>query len=43
MNRAKSTRRVMLLARIGSPTCWLHTGRPWLSPSSSSLPRSLGT
>jgi hypothetical protein len=32
MNRAKSTRRVMLLARMGSPTCRLHTGRPWLSP-----------
>ena len=28
MNRAKSTRRVMLLSRIGSPTCRLHTGRP---------------
>src|SRR6266508_2963245 len=39
MNRAKSTRRVMLLSRIGSPTCRLHTGRPWLSPSSRSLPR----
>ena len=39
MNRAKSTRRVMLLARMGSPTCRLHTGRPWLSPSSSSLAR----
>src|SRR5439155_26340238 len=24
MNRAKSTRRVMLLSRIGSPTCRLH-------------------
>ncbi len=23
----------------GSPTCRLHTGRPWLSPSSRSLPR----
>src|SRR3954451_24781524 len=39
MNRAKSTRRVMLLSRTGSPTWWLHTGRPWLSPSSRSLPR----
>src|SRR6266508_4264858 len=39
MNRAKSTRRVMLLSRIGSPTCLLQTGRPWLSPSSRSLPR----
>ena len=39
MNSAKSTRRVMLLSRIGSPTCRLHTGRPWLSPSSRSLPR----
>ena len=39
MNRAKSTRRVRLLSRIGSPTCRLHTGRPWLSPSSRSLPR----
>src|SRR5215204_5529544 len=39
MNRAKSTRRVRLLARMGSPTCRLHTGRPWLSPSSRSLPR----
>ena len=39
MNRAKSTRRVMLLSRIGSPTCRLQTGRPWLSPSSRSLPR----
>src|SRR3954468_5817171 len=38
MNRAKSTLRVMLLARIGSPTCRLQTGRPWLSPSSRSLP-----
>ena len=28
MNKAKSTRRVMLLSRIGSPTCRLHTGRP---------------
>jgi len=28
MNRAKSTRRVMLLSRMGSPTCRLHTGRP---------------
>ena len=28
MNRAKSTRRVRLLSRIGSPTCRLHTGRP---------------
>ena len=28
---AKSTRRVMLLARMGSPTCRLQTGRPWLS------------
>jgi hypothetical protein len=28
MNSAKSTRRVMLLARMGSPTCRLHTGRP---------------
>ena len=26
MNRAKSTRRVMLLARMGSPTCRLHDG-----------------
>src|SRR5881227_2594370 len=39
MNRAKSTRRVMLLSRMGSPTCRLHTGRPWLAPSSRSLPR----
>src|SRR4051795_12521533 len=39
INRAKSTRRVMLLSRMGSPTCRLHTGRPWLSPSSRSLPR----
>src|SRR5438093_5737299 len=39
MNRAKSTRRVRLLSRMGSPTCRLHTGRPWLSPSSRSLPR----
>src|SRR5512132_3729532 len=39
MNSAKSMRRVRLLARTGSPTCWLHTGRPWLSPSSRSLPR----
>jgi len=31
------TRRVMLLARMGSPTCRLHTGKPWLSPSSRSL------
>src|SRR5688572_10059651 len=38
MNRAKSTRRVRLLSRMGSPTCRLHTGRPWLSPSSRSLP-----
>jgi hypothetical protein len=34
MNRAKSTRRVRLLSRMGSPTCRLHTGKPWLSPSS---------
>src|SRR6266496_3869339 len=27
-NRAKSTRRGMLLSRMGSPTGWLHTGRP---------------
>jgi hypothetical protein len=26
-------------ARMGSPTCRLHTGRPWLWPPSSSLPR----
>jgi predicted house-cleaning NTP pyrophosphatase (Maf/HAM1 superfamily) len=39
MNSAKSTRRVRLLARIGSPTWRLHTGRPSLSPSSRSLPR----
>src|SRR6185369_16847760 len=39
MNRAKSTRRVRLLLRMGSPTCRLHTGRPWLSPSSRSLAR----
>src|SRR5436309_10605290 len=39
MNRAKSTRRVLLLSRIGSPTCRLQTGRPWLSPSSRALPR----
>ncbi len=39
MKRAKSTRRVMLLSRMGSPTCLLHTGNPWLSPSSRSLPR----
>ena len=38
MKRAKSTRRVMLLARIGSPTCRLQTGKSWLSPSSRSLP-----
>src|SRR3954468_18226554 len=38
MKRAKSTRRVMLLARMESPTCRLQTGRPWLSPSSRSLP-----
>ena len=31
MNRAKPTRRVRLLARMGSPICWLHTGGPWLS------------
>ena len=36
--QGKSTRRVMLLSRTGSPTCWLHTGRPWLSTSSTSLP-----
>jgi hypothetical protein len=30
---------VRLLSRIGSPTCRLHTGKPWLSPSSRSLPR----
>ena len=41
MKRAKSTRRVMLLSRMGSPTCLLHTGRPWLSPSSRSLPRTI--
>jgi len=28
MNRAKSTRRVRLLASMGSPTCRLQTGRP---------------
>lgn len=39
MNRAKSTRQVRLPARMGSPTCRLHPGRPWLWPSSSSLPR----
>ena len=39
MNRAKSTRRVRLLFRIGSPTWRLHTGRPCGSPSSRSLPR----
>src|SRR3954466_13395673 len=39
MNRAKSTRRVMLLSRTGSPPWRLHTGRPSLSPSSRSLPR----
>jgi len=39
MNRAKSTRRVRLPARMGSPTCRPHTGRPWPGPSSSSLPR----
>ena len=39
MNNAKSTRRVMLLFRMGSPTCLLQTGKPWLSPSSRSLPR----
>jgi hypothetical protein len=39
IKRAKSTRRVRLLARTGSPTCRLQTGRPWLSPSSRSLPR----
>lgn len=26
MNKAKSTRRVRLLLRMGSPTCRLHTG-----------------
>jgi len=31
MNSAKSTRRVRLLARIGSPTWCDHTRRPWLS------------
>jgi hypothetical protein len=36
MNRAKSPRRVRLLLRMGSPTCRLHTGRPWLSPTSRS-------
>jgi hypothetical protein len=35
MKTAKSTRRVMLLSRMGSPTCLLHTGRPSLSPSGS--------
>ncbi len=39
MKSAKSTRRVRLLARMGSPMCRLHTGRPWLGPSSRSLPR----
>jgi len=39
MNREKPTRRVILLLRMGSPTCRLHTGRPWLSPSSRPLPR----
>ena len=39
MIRAKSVRRVTLLARIGSPTCRLHPSRPWFSPSSRSLPR----
>ncbi|WP_420814371.1 TetR/AcrR family transcriptional regulator C-terminal domain-containing protein [Jiangella ureilytica] len=29
MNSAKSTRRVRLLARTGSPTCRRHTGSPW--------------
>lgn len=31
-------RRVRLLLRIGSPTCLLHAGSPWLVPSSRSLP-----
>ena len=39
IKRAKSTRRVMLLLSMGSPTCRLQTGRPWLSPSSRALPR----
>ncbi|KOX10884.1 hypothetical protein ADK66_06845 [Micromonospora sp. NRRL B-16802] len=30
---------MMLLLSTGSPTCRLQTGRPWLSPSSRSLPR----
>jgi hypothetical protein len=38
MKRAKSTRRVMVRG-MGSPTCRLHIGRPWLSSSSRSLPR----
>ena len=36
MKRAKSTRRVRSLSSRGSPTCRLHTGRRWLSPSSRS-------
>src|SRR3954463_5691096 len=39
MNMAKSTRRVMSLWRMGSPTWLLQTGRPWLAPSSKWLPR----
>ena len=39
IKRAKSTRRVRLLARTGAPTCPLHTGRPWLCPSYTLLPR----
>src|SRR4051812_28422725 len=39
MNIAKSTRRVMSLWRMGSPTWLLQTGRPWLAPSSKWLPR----
>jgi hypothetical protein len=39
INDAKSRCRVWLLRSTASPTCWLRTGRPWLSPSSRSLPR----
>jgi len=39
IKRAKSRRRVRLLARTGSPTWPLHTGRPWISPSYTLLPR----
>jgi hypothetical protein len=39
MKRAKSTRRVMLLSRTASPRWRLHKGRPSLSSSRRSLPR----